>query len=295
MDCGRIWDQLSLYIDGMLDERSLQAVEKHLAECADCRAELASLKALVGAAQEIQAVEPPSGLRTRIAAATTGARDTAAVRTGFFPRLREMLSPRAVAWAGGLACAVAAISIFAGFQHPSKPGSQVAARTHAPAPVAAKVHAMPSATSRVSLAMIPSLPQQKAASVAPIRRHRTTVRTGTAPRMVAFVPKTTTTGRAKAVAQPRPNGSSPTDAAADIAEIDDTTSATTVSYNPSQQPAPEITNTSTNKRPGPIKVAASLLPKQEDTEKWLREVKTRASMRSSDRGPNVMCVINARF
>ena len=63
MDCAKVRERLSCYVDGVLDERTLELIEAHLDGCAECGRELASLRALVETAGRIEAVEPPVGLK----------------------------------------------------------------------------------------------------------------------------------------------------------------------------------------------------------------------------------------
>jgi hypothetical protein len=55
MDCAGIDELLSEYIDGTLDAKTVQLVEKHISVCADCKEKLASLRAMV---EELNALEP---------------------------------------------------------------------------------------------------------------------------------------------------------------------------------------------------------------------------------------------
>lgn len=66
MDCSKTAARLNAYIDGALDEHTLEAVEAHLESCAHCRHELAALRAVVAAAAQVRSVRPPSDLGTRI-------------------------------------------------------------------------------------------------------------------------------------------------------------------------------------------------------------------------------------
>ena len=50
--------RLSAYIDGELDAPAAERLERHLAECARCRTELAQLRATVAALQELPQAEP---------------------------------------------------------------------------------------------------------------------------------------------------------------------------------------------------------------------------------------------
>ena len=43
------FEMLNDYVDGRLDEKAIALIDKHLARCADCSGELASLRALVSA------------------------------------------------------------------------------------------------------------------------------------------------------------------------------------------------------------------------------------------------------
>ena len=55
MDCAKIDELLSEYIDGTLDSKTVQMVEKHISVCMDCKETLASLRAMV---EELNALEP---------------------------------------------------------------------------------------------------------------------------------------------------------------------------------------------------------------------------------------------
>lgn len=55
MDCAGIDELLSEYIDGTLDSKTVQMVEKHISVCVDCKEKLASLRAMV---EELNALEP---------------------------------------------------------------------------------------------------------------------------------------------------------------------------------------------------------------------------------------------
>ena len=59
---------LEAYLDGELDRAAVDEVESHLATCATCRAELASLEELRGALRALPKHRAPPDLRARIAA-----------------------------------------------------------------------------------------------------------------------------------------------------------------------------------------------------------------------------------
>lgn len=93
MDCSKVVEKLSFYIDGEIDEHTLEVVEAHLERCPACRQEHAALAALAQAASSVEAVEPPAGLRERIvqAVANSGREARQCARTS------ELLS----AWVDG--------------------------------------------------------------------------------------------------------------------------------------------------------------------------------------------------
>ncbi len=55
MNCAGIQELLSEYIDGTLDAKAVQVVEKHISVCENCKETLASLNAMV---EELNALEP---------------------------------------------------------------------------------------------------------------------------------------------------------------------------------------------------------------------------------------------
>ena len=59
MECTRIKDLLSEYVDGMLDAQTEARVEKHLSTCQGCKEELAGLKALVKELSTLESMEAP--------------------------------------------------------------------------------------------------------------------------------------------------------------------------------------------------------------------------------------------
>jgi len=111
MDCSGIRKKLSLYIDGMLDEQSLEAVEAHLASCEDCRNELAALKEIIQIAGDIETVEPPKRLHNNILQAIAieqQAEKTLSKMPGRWSitaRLGGCVSRRGMQWAAGVVAA----------------------------------------------------------------------------------------------------------------------------------------------------------------------------------------------
>ncbi len=59
MECTRIKERLSEYVDGMLDAQTEARVEEHLSTCQPCKEELATLKALVKELSALESVGAP--------------------------------------------------------------------------------------------------------------------------------------------------------------------------------------------------------------------------------------------
>jgi anti-sigma factor RsiW len=86
------------YAVDALDDIERARFERHLAECAECRAEVASLRHTAGLLAETTAVAPPQGLRERVLADIATVRPLPpAVRTEAAPRRRFRLAPLAAA------------------------------------------------------------------------------------------------------------------------------------------------------------------------------------------------------
>lgn len=86
------------YAVDALDDIERAQFERHLAECAECRAEVASLRDTASLLAETSAIAPPQALRERVLADITTVRPLPpAVRTGGAPRRRFRLAPLAAA------------------------------------------------------------------------------------------------------------------------------------------------------------------------------------------------------
>jgi hypothetical protein len=66
MDCAAIQELLSEYVDGTLDEKAVQVVERHISVCEDCKETLASLSAIVEELNSIEPVKPPADFLEKI-------------------------------------------------------------------------------------------------------------------------------------------------------------------------------------------------------------------------------------
>jgi anti-sigma-K factor RskA len=86
------------YAVDALDDIERAQFERHLAECAECRAEVASLRSTAALLAETSATAPPQGLRERVLADIGTVRPLPpAVGTGAAPRRRFRLAPLAAA------------------------------------------------------------------------------------------------------------------------------------------------------------------------------------------------------
>jgi anti-sigma factor RsiW len=86
------------YAVDALDDIERAQFERHLAECAECRAEVASLRATAALLAETTATAPPEGMRERVLADIATVRPLPpAVETGVAPRRRFRLAPLAAA------------------------------------------------------------------------------------------------------------------------------------------------------------------------------------------------------
>jgi anti-sigma factor RsiW len=86
------------YAVNALDDIERAQFERHLAECAECRAEVASLRSTAAMLAETTATAPPEALRDRVLADIATVRPLPpAVRTGAAPPRRFRLAPLAAA------------------------------------------------------------------------------------------------------------------------------------------------------------------------------------------------------
>jgi len=66
MECAKIEERLSEYVDDVLDGETKALIEKHLSTCERCQEELASLKALVKELGSLESVEAPKDFLERV-------------------------------------------------------------------------------------------------------------------------------------------------------------------------------------------------------------------------------------
>lgn len=290
MDCCGIQDQLSAYVDGELSKSDLIDVELHLSSCAECRAELAALKMLVRATVKLEEVDPPSSLRSRIAAATTQRRKVdrwAAV-------VQRVVSVRRIAWAGAIAGAAAAAVLFIGLGNVGvdEPIKQSAAKS----PLVSSVSA-PAATKQAVVEPLAAEPSPVVAvETAPRRVQRSiTVKTAKKTTIVALAPKPTIPAVIKKTEPVDVETHSPQPQPDNIV-MDDTTHAqevVAITVNGSKPEAASTAKTDTQNEHS--RIASSPAVSNDNAEQWIEEMKTEAAMHRKGRHSNVVSVINARF
>lgn len=115
-------EALSAYLDGALDSAERDAVERRLATCDACRAELADLRRVRALLRALPEVTPPRSFT--LPATTTPPRRAGALRPG--PGWA-----RVTQWMGGLAAVIGVgLMLAGGLIHPSYPATFSAASNH---------------------------------------------------------------------------------------------------------------------------------------------------------------------
>ncbi len=75
MKCEKVLSQLSLFLDGMLEDKYISEVSQHLRSCTDCGSEFSRLKALTNELKDLPAVDAPDYLRSLVAMRIDNARN----------------------------------------------------------------------------------------------------------------------------------------------------------------------------------------------------------------------------
>lgn len=103
MRCHDIRENLSAYIDGMLEPSIASRVEEHLASCAECRVEYDELLAVVEMVRELPEVAPPPEFRAYLRQRVSGSASVASAAVNAAqPRTRKFFAGR---WVGVVAAA----------------------------------------------------------------------------------------------------------------------------------------------------------------------------------------------
>ncbi len=291
VDCSRIENLLSEYIDGELSRSDFIDVENHLSVCADCRAELAALRTLTVASSEIEAVQPPADLRMRIAAATTQRQ-----RSNRWVALRDRLFAfRPLAWAGSATVAAFALILVISFGRVTEPTRSVATQPKPAAPVAVSPTLPQPATEQV--ASVEQSPADANLPASRVSTHRVAAKKiAKRAAVVAFVPKAVVVPKvesAKPIVSDTKNADEYTE---QTIIVDDTTTAKTVATVQDAEPKTEVVETVTKApKPDSTKIASSPAISNDNAEEWMAEMKSKAAMQRRGRPSNVVSVISARF
>ena len=123
MKCRKAQEYISRSVDGELDPRRADRLERHLAECGGCRAFAADLEKIVGGAAELDAPEPSERVWRNIRAGiVTGTLRPTAEGASLDRRPLFGLSLPALRYAGAVALAL--ILVVSGFVIGSRMGRQ---------------------------------------------------------------------------------------------------------------------------------------------------------------------------
>jgi hypothetical protein len=109
--CSQVRSSFSLYLDGAVDGRQMQAIARHLEECSDCQSEFESLRAMQSSLAALGPARAPVDMGTRlrvaisheIAASKQSWKDVLAVKW------ENTIRPWAVQVSAGAACSVALV------------------------------------------------------------------------------------------------------------------------------------------------------------------------------------------
>lgn len=291
--CDAALELISAYVDGELRPEDRGRVESHTAACGRCEAELRATAAIARGASEIESIEPPAGLRARIAAAVDAARPQSPL-----DRIAAALrSPRAVRWAAGAAAAaVIVVAVIVATPWTPQPVQTAAVERKAPAPSPSSLLPMPPAPNATAAASVQPEQMQKARG-ARIARHDRDGGTRPEPTAEASAPDT----RPFAPVPPTPPIFEEPELTAErpdlLEELD--TVDTAPQPEPIQvavAPAPAIEpDKRSASQPTLMKVASAPAIENDDYEEWFARVKDRASVRGATRRNVSVDLFSARF
>jgi len=88
-DCGQYQDKFTELVNNQLSEADKHAIDMHLAECADCRQELADMWKLWDMMGEIEAPEPSANLKIKFNAMLETYKESQQQPAGLWERLSE--------------------------------------------------------------------------------------------------------------------------------------------------------------------------------------------------------------
>lgn len=287
MDCSRVTERLSFYLDGVLDEHTLELVEAHLSICPHCRQELAFLKIMVEAAGEIESINPPAGLRTRIA---TAIREEA-VPVGLLPRITRWTA----AWSrpvwigvGSTAAACAAVAAILIALHPVQQPIAMKPSSHQSTPTAVVAKASQAPGNGTELVSQPPAARRVSAG----RHDRIAFKTRPAVKrvktVIAAAPKIKTTLPRRPAVLPSLPGPA--------AQADEVTAAIPETRPLETVPASEdagVTSRSNKSQQVAVAVAPTMLVECGDD--VMKQIKAEASMRRGQSGMPSVALFSSRF
>lgn len=297
--CGKVRESLSAYVDGELTVDQRQRVDEHISACTRCATEAQAMQALAVAARAVPDVEPPRSLRSRIAAATTGAKRVPAA-AAFRRWLTDALAPRTVRWSvAAVTAGVVVAGVILGTPSGREKARVASVEHHMPAPIISQIDPKTAAAPKpAQLASAESQPTS--APVVRVERRTRVARHVRAPRTetVAIVPparipkpKPVAAPELRSAPKPKPADVAPAPAPAPKPVAEEAVEVATV-----PAPAPEIkVERSTADRPTLIRVAAAPVIEQQDPEEWARQLRAQAAMRGGRSGSRGMGLISARF
>lgn len=126
-------DRLSEYADGELEVAEVAQLEAHLRDCADCRAVLDDLRAVVARAGALEDREPATDLWPNIAERIQGRADITPITSGRRQRRRIAFTLPQLAAAGLAVTLLGSGAVWAALQRGDEPSSAVVVPVTAPA------------------------------------------------------------------------------------------------------------------------------------------------------------------
>lgn len=289
-DCLETLSMLSEFVDGMLSNADVVRVSAHLDVCPDCAREAAGMRKMLAAVADVEEVEPPTGLRARIAAATVE-------KVSPLQRLSRVGStifqPAKVGLAAGVA-GVAAIIIFA-VGRPNQP-AQSPRTTVVQEKVRVKVKPV-TVVSKVAEKPRVKIPSAKSSSPVvrrPIPAREKTIVVASAEKKPVVAVKSSKSVIAESKPAEKQKTAAPDDSTGSpVTTITDKSVVADKSIEPSSSiPAVEEAKTEKNaevdKKPGPVQVAAekpAVAP--EDNKAMIRSLKLQMRMQKRGEGVSI--------
>lgn len=261
MECTGARERLSCYLDGELDEFTLELIEAHLAVCSDCRRELVLLKAVVDASMAIERLDAPSDLKTRIRGATTCAPQPVG------SLIAKLWRAAGLRWAGGAVTAAvgAAVLVAIMLSAPQAPKPAEPINSAQPSPRAAAQPAPSAAPASVSPTVETAPPIERE------ERTRIAFKPSTIAKAVKPHARATKPGKHVPAAAIKPDGEPDNVAETPVSETP-TPDPNGVAETPNPAPAE-------HKPARPTELASAPAVASDDPESFIQQMKASAAMR----------------